>query len=222
MEMFPSHLGGLEERTRTLLERSGTELCHARERTVCWQGDPVTHVYLVRSGRARLVKHRSDGSSMLLGWVEAGGWIALPEAMAGVSHLCDVEAEAACHLFSLAVPALQRIAARPDFSSWLQRELALAACRLHGHLEAKTPQEKIRQFLALRGGSAASGPGGRDALVSIEITQDQLAQAVGFTRETVNRTLKDLEDAAVLRLERGRIEVNLARLKGDPMLFPTK
>lgn len=208
-ELIAKIPGGLEERTRALLARSGTPLRHARERTICWQGDPVTHVYLVVSGRARQIKNRSDGSSMLLGLAEGGAWLGLPEAMAGVPHLCDIEVEGGCLLLSLAVPALERLSAQADFSAWLKRDLALTACRLHAHFDAKTPMEKIRQFLALRG---ASAEGEGEKIAVIEITQDQLAQAVGFTRETVNRALKELEDAAVVRLERGRIEVSMGRL----------
>jgi CRP-like cAMP-binding protein len=43
--------------------------------------------------------------------------------------------------------------------------------------------------------------------VSIPLTQEELAQVVGATRPTVNRTLKEGEDAGVVRLARGRVEV---------------
>jgi CRP-like cAMP-binding protein len=45
------------------------------------------------------------------------------------------------------------------------------------------------------------------AVVSIPLTQEELAQVVGATRPTVNRTLKEGEDAGVVRLARGRVEV---------------
>jgi CRP-like cAMP-binding protein len=45
------------------------------------------------------------------------------------------------------------------------------------------------------------------AAVSIPLTQEELAQVVGATRPTVNRTLKEGEDAGVVRLSRGRVEV---------------
>ena len=43
--------------------------------------------------------------------------------------------------------------------------------------------------------------------VSIPLTQEELAQVVGATRPTINRTLKEGEDAGVVRLARGRVEV---------------
>ena len=45
------------------------------------------------------------------------------------------------------------------------------------------------------------------AVVSIPLTQEELAQVVGATRPTINRTLKEGEDAGVVRLARGRVEV---------------
>lgn len=196
---------------RALLRQYGTVVRHIRERTVAWQGDGVTHVYLVLEGRARLLKHRGDGSSFFLGNLEGGGWLGLPEAVAGVPLLADGLAEAGCALLSLGAPSFIKICQSPEMGFYVQRELALGACRLHGQFEDRTPLEKIKKFLTLRGGadkkrSEASAP------AVIEITQEQLAEVVGFTRETVNRTLKDLEDAAVLRLERGKILVDLLGL----------
>ena len=45
-----------------------------------------------------------------------------------------------------------------------------------------------------------------DAVV-IPLTQDDLAQLAGTTRPTANRALRDGEDAGILRLARGRIEI---------------
>jgi CRP/FNR family transcriptional regulator, cyclic AMP receptor protein len=48
---------------------------------------------------------------------------------------------------------------------------------------------------------------GDGSAVNIPLTQEELAQVVGATRPTVNRTLKEGEDAGVVRLGRGRVEV---------------
>jgi CRP/FNR family cyclic AMP-dependent transcriptional regulator len=54
---------------------------------------------------------------------------------------------------------------------------------------------------------AAIFAGADGAAVSIPLTQEELAQVVGATRPTINRTLKEGEDAGVVRLARGRVEV---------------
>ena len=49
--------------------------------------------------------------------------------------------------------------------------------------------------------------GARGEVVVIPLTQDDLAQLAGTTRPTANRALRDGEDAGILRLARGRIEI---------------
>jgi CRP-like cAMP-binding protein len=41
----------------------------------------------------------------------------------------------------------------------------------------------------------------------ISLTQEDLAQVVGTTRPTMNRLLRDGEDAGILRVSRGRVEI---------------
>jgi CRP/FNR family transcriptional regulator, cyclic AMP receptor protein len=49
---------------------------------------------------------------------------------------------------------------------------------------------------------------GGDAPVVIPLTQDDIAQLAGTTRPTANRVLRAGEEQGVLRLARGRIEIN--------------
>jgi CRP/FNR family cyclic AMP-dependent transcriptional regulator len=48
---------------------------------------------------------------------------------------------------------------------------------------------------------------GGQAPCTVPLTQEELAQLTGTTRPTVNRLLRDAEEAGVLRVARGRIEV---------------
>ena len=48
---------------------------------------------------------------------------------------------------------------------------------------------------------------GDGSAVSIPLTQEDLAQLTGTTRQTSNRFLGEAEDAGLLRVGRGRVEV---------------
>jgi CRP-like cAMP-binding protein len=61
---------------------------------------------------------------------------------------------------------------------------------------------RVADLAAIFAGTDADG-----GAVSIPLTQEELAQVVGATRPTINRTLKEGEDAGVVRLARGRVEV---------------
>jgi CRP-like cAMP-binding protein len=49
--------------------------------------------------------------------------------------------------------------------------------------------------------------GSGDEAIAIPLTQEELAQVVGTTRPTMNRLLREGEDAGVVRLARGRLEI---------------
>jgi CRP-like cAMP-binding protein len=49
--------------------------------------------------------------------------------------------------------------------------------------------------------------GSGDEAIAIPLTQEELAQVVGTTRPTMNRLLRESEDAGVVRLARGRLEI---------------
>ena len=47
----------------------------------------------------------------------------------------------------------------------------------------------------------------REGVTTIPLTQEELAQVVGTTRPTLNRLLRDCEQAGILRIGRGRLDV---------------
>jgi CRP/FNR family cyclic AMP-dependent transcriptional regulator len=47
----------------------------------------------------------------------------------------------------------------------------------------------------------------REGVTTIPLTQEELAQVVGTTRPTLNRLLRDCEEAGILRIGRGRLDV---------------
>ena len=95
----------------------------------------------------------------------------------------------------------------PGVDRMLVEILAQRVRRLSAHLvEALyVPVDKrvVRRLLALCRQYAENGA----SRVSLPLTQSELAEMAGATRPTVNKVLRTLEDAAVIRLARGSIEV---------------
>ncbi len=75
--------------------------------------------------------------------------------------------------------------------------------RIHESLEKRGPREKLIAFLSAR--MESFGIPGMPHRV--EITQEQIAEVVGYTRETVNRHLKELEGEKRIALVRGAVEI---------------
>jgi CRP-like cAMP-binding protein len=94
----------------------------------------------------------------------------------------------------------------PGIDRMLVEILAARVRRLSAHLiEALyVPVDKrvVRRLLVL---CRQYGDGG--AKVSVPLTQSELAEMAGATRPTVNKVLRTLEDAHVIVLSRGSVQV---------------
>jgi CRP/FNR family transcriptional regulator len=91
--------------------------------------------------------------------------------------------------------------------SFFLRELSRRYCALHSQIELRTPIDRLARFLLAR----CAGAG------EVACTQEEIAEAVGVTRETVNRHLARLQDKGVLKVGRGSIRiVDAEGLKGIP------
>lgn len=180
------------------------------QRILQYQGDKALSAWFLLSGRVRKIKFRPDGNSMVIGIIQAGEWIGLPEVVSGGACLCDVVTETRTD--ALAVPAVsfERLMKDPGFAAGITKELARGYYPLHAHLESRTPVQKISGFLA-----AAAPTEDSVKETSIDITQEALAMLVGLTRETVNKHLNLLQEEGMIRLSRGRIVVlDPARIRG--------
>lgn len=94
----------------------------------------------------------------------------------------------------------------PMVERMLVQALSSRVGRLTGHLvEALYEQVEVR--LARRLVALSDTYDHDSETVTIPLTQEDLASMAGTTRPTANRILKELEDAGVVAVSRGRIEI---------------
>lgn len=94
----------------------------------------------------------------------------------------------------------------PMVERMLVQALGSRVGRLTGHLvEALYEQVEVR--LARRLVALSDTYDHDSETVTIPLTQEDLASMAGTTRPTANRILKELEDAGVVAVSRGRIEI---------------
>lgn len=177
-----------------------------REKALFYQEDPAGAAYSVVSGRIRMVKWRPDGSSFPLGRAFPGEWLGLPESVMEAPYLFDAVAETDADLTMVRSADLRYLFGIEGLGQRLARELAAGYYPLHDALENGTPERRIARELSrllarASTGDAAAGP------AEILVTQEELAEAVGLTRETVNRHLGLLAREGTISMARGRIVV---------------
>lgn len=174
------------------------------------KGQPAEGLYCVTAGALRIGSVQADGSEQLLAYIEPYQWFGEISLIDGAPRTHTAVADGPTTL--LMAPATALLA-------WLQahpacwRDLARLSCaRLRlafGVLEdiAVLP---LQPRLAKRLWWVAIGYGTRTSLQMkrhIRLPQEQLALMLGVSRQSVNKALRALERAGVLKLHYGAIEL---------------
>ncbi|WP_205696432.1 Crp/Fnr family transcriptional regulator [Conexibacter sp. SYSU D00693] len=175
------------------------------------EGDESDTCYVVRTGHARAIREHADGRTIALAHFGPGdifGELAMfddERRSATVETLDDVEAVAI-----LGSDMRRLLREHPDIAVKLVislgRRLREANERL-ARQSFQTVQSRVAGVLGqLVGQAQAEGAAERDVLVTI--TQADVAQLAGSSRESASRFLAVLERAGVVTQGRGRITVH--------------
>ncbi len=180
-------------------------------RVIFREGDQSDTCYVVRAGHARAIREHGDGRTLTLAHFGPGdifGELAMFDdecRSATVETLDPVEAIAI-----LGTDMRRLLREHPDLSLKLVislgRRLREANERI-ARQSFQTVQSRVAGVLGqLVAAAQAEGAGDRDVLVTI--TQADIAQLAGSSRESASRFLAQLERAEVVTQGRGRVTVH--------------
>lgn len=183
----------------------------AAQQVIFREGDHSDTCYVVRTGHCRAVRHHADGRSIALAHFAAGdifGELAMFESetrSATVEALDEVEC-----LAILATDMKRLLRDHPEIAvklvTALGRRLRDANERL-ARQSFQTVQSRVAGVLAeLVKTAREEGAAEQDVLV--RITQADIAQLAGSSRESASRFLAVLERAGVVTQGRGRVTVH--------------
>jgi CRP-like cAMP-binding protein len=173
----------------------------ARKEILFRQGDKVTAIYFVETGRLRLERRTFDGRSLILGTTPAGEFFVEAALFSDTFH-CDA---VATELSRVRVYPKDTVlnALRTDSASAMAF-LALIAhqvMKLRQQMEimkVRSAKERVALYLDLN-----AGPDGRT--VNLQAQLQDFASELGLTREALYRTLASLEQAGVIERAGARI-----------------
>lgn len=166
----------------------------ARNEVLFRQGEKVTAIYFVESGRLRLDRRTFDGRSLVLGTTPAGEFFVEAALFADIFH-CDALATEPSQVRVYPKAALLN-ALRTDPSNAMSF-LALMAhqvIELRQRIEVmkvRSAKERVMLYLDLHAGSD-----GRT--VKLQGPVQDIAGELGLTREALYRTLAGLERAGAI------------------------
>jgi len=173
------------------------------------EGDQSDACYIVRSGDLRVTREHPDGRAITLATLGAGDFFGELAMLDGEARSASVETLSDAELLALPAADLRRLLAeRPEISvkliGALTRRLRQTNERVARQSFQTVPSRVAGVLMQLIAEEAA--PGSHQG-VTIRMTQADLSQLAGTSRESVSRFLATLERAGVVRVGRGRVTV---------------
>jgi len=178
-----------------------------RDETVFHQGDPGDALYIVASGRVKVVLPSPDASEgAILATLARGQFFGELAMLDGQPHSADVVAIEPTETLVLGRTDFERLfESEPSIRRSLVLALARELRRLTDHVEAlhflDLPQRLAQRIAEIALASPDARPGA-EVRLNWPYTQAELAGMVGGSRESVNRLLADFVGRGLIRFER--------------------
>lgn len=179
---------------------------------ILFEDDPGDSLFIVRSGRVKVVLVAEDGREVILGVLGVGehfGELSLIDDQPRSAHV--IAMEDASLLVLRRDDFRRRVESNPSVA-WallaeLSRRLRRADGKIGGLVLLDVPGRIARLLLDV------ADEGGTPT-IDKPLTHQIIAQMIGASRETVSRTMREFQDAGLIGVEHRRITIqDRARLK---------
>lgn len=182
-----------------------------------WEGDEAGYLYYVRKGKVKLRKMTEDGKGLILSIVQEGDLFGEIDGFGGSQHNCSAEV---CEDSEIGVIQQKHL----EIILFQHGDLAVQFIRWMG-IQQRIVQSKLRDLLLFgKAGALAStlirmantfGVMKEDGIMlEIKLSNSELADMIGATRESVNRQLSAWKDEGIIDMVKGIIIIrDLAGLR---------
>lgn len=215
MDPNPTHqlIEGLSSRARErFLGASFRKSINAGERLFL-RGDQAAEVFLIESGRVAVQRERRDGTVLTYTVLGPGSGLGELAYLEGVPRRgASVLALERTRLVGVPYEVLDELRRTdPSVDRFLIEIMRREVLRLSKHVVVTaygSVDERVAFAIRVLLGPVTGAPP-----YPVAVTQADLASVAGLTRSTTNRSLRDLSDAGVIEVQRGRIHaLDLDRL----------
>ena len=180
----------------------------ARNEVLFRQGDKVTAIYFVETGRLRLERRTFDGRVLILGTTPAGEFFVEAALFADIFHCDAVATEPSRVRVYPKTAVLNVLRTDPGSAMSFLALVARQVIELRQQLElmkVRSAKDRVMLYLDFN-----AGPDGRT--VNLRGQLQDVASELGMTREALYRTLASLEGAGAI--ERAGVRILLKKSLG--------
>lgn len=178
----------------TLRAGKGAVMLHAGDRVKGW--------YAVLSGLVKLQSSSAQGRLSVFLGVSGGDWFGEGSALKAESRRYDVIALRDSELMCLPLPVFDHLRANSmAFSQALVAHMNVRLGQAMAFIEAeriRSPEQRVALYLS---------PMVWRGSTKLNLSQEELGNLVGLSRQTVNKVLKSLAQRGLVAVEFGRIGI---------------
>jgi CRP/FNR family cyclic AMP-dependent transcriptional regulator len=207
----------LDEEAAAALRATMTDIRVEKGDTLFHEGEPGHQLFVIVDGKIKLGASSGDGRETLLAVLGPGEMFGELSLFDPGPRTSTATALTPAHLMALGHDDLMPwLRGRPEVARSLLRALAKRLRRTNEAMAdlvfSDVPGRVAKALLELAAKFGTRQPD-QSVLVTHDLTQEELAQLVGASRETVNKALADFQNRGWLRLEqRSVVLVDLERL----------
>ena len=180
---------------------------YRRGEVIVEQGTKSNALYILLTGRARVVTADARGREVILAVLQPGDYLGEMSLIDNEPHSATVRAEVQCDVLVLG---------RPEFTRCLPENSSLSYAIMRGLVSRLRAADRQIESLALldvygrvaRALLDMSGEGAEYKLIRNKVSRQDLAKVVGASREMVSRVMKDLEERGFIQTqENGAVHI---------------
>jgi CRP/FNR family cyclic AMP-dependent transcriptional regulator len=169
------------------------------------EGDTTDSLYIVLSGRVKVYTSSDDGRDFVLTEYGPGEYFG-ELTIDGEKRSASIKAVEACTCRIVQGSELRRfLAEHPDFAMHLTRKLIRMVRRLTEQVRSIALQDVYGRMVRVL--NELSEPDGDEWVLRQKLTQQDVADRVGSSREMVNRVMKELTAGGYVTQREGRIVI---------------
>jgi CRP/FNR family cyclic AMP-dependent transcriptional regulator len=169
------------------------------------EGDTTDSLYILLSGRVKVYASSEDGRELVLAEYGPGEYFG-ELSIDGEKRSASIKALEACSCRVVQGSELRQfLADHPDFAMHLTRKLIRMVRRLTGQARSIALQDVYGRMVRVL--TELSEPAGEERVLRHKLTQQDIADRIGSSREMVNRVMKELTAGGYIAQRDGRLVI---------------